>query len=95
MLMLLCFGLSWPISVYKTLKAKNADGKSCTFGLVIIFGYLCGIAGEVYQIWTKTVTEPILFGITFGVYILNLCIVIFDTLITAYYKHWNKRKTTK
>lgn len=85
--MLTCFGLSWPISVYKTLKARNADGKSCTFSLIIISGYVFGIIGKIMQMPNNT----FLFWLTFAVYILNLVVVIFDTIITAYYKHWRRR----
>lgn len=86
MLMLICFGISWPLSVYKTLKAKSANGKSVTFGFIIIFGYVCGITGKIVQWATGAVTEPVLFWITFAVYILNIIIVIIDTIITFYYK---------
>lgn len=90
MLMLLCFGFSWPISVYKTLKAKNADGKSVTFGIVIICGYIFGIIGKLLQLFdyigTTAGGNPVLFWITFAVYILNLLVVTFDTCVTAHYK---------
>ena len=84
--MLTCFGISWPISVYKTLKAKSANGKSCTFSLVIISGYIFGIIGKLMQLPNTT----FLFWLTFAVYILNLVVVTFDTFVTAYYKYWKK-----
>ena len=34
-LMLVCFGLSWPISVVKSYKACTAQGKSLMFELAI------------------------------------------------------------
>lgn len=45
-IMLICFGLSWPISVYKSLKSKTTKGKSLVFTLAIIVGYLAGITGK-------------------------------------------------
>lgn len=42
-LMLLCFGLSWPISIAKTLRTKRVEGKSPLFMAVILLGYLSGI----------------------------------------------------
>lgn len=82
-LMLICFGISWPISVYKTLKAKSANGKSCTFSLIIIAGYVFGIIGKLMQLPNNT----FLFWLTFAAYIVNLLVVILDTSITYYYKY--------
>lgn len=47
--MLLCFGLSWPISVVKNMKAKTAKSTSLPFILLIIFGYVAGIAAKFYS----------------------------------------------
>ena len=44
-LMLLCFGLSWPFNITKSWKSRTAKGKSLLFELIIVVGYLCGIAG--------------------------------------------------
>ena len=38
-LMILCFGFSWPISIFKTLKVKTAAGKSPVFISLIIIRY--------------------------------------------------------
>ena len=45
-LMLLCFGASWPFNISKSLKSRTAKGKSVGFELCIIVGYLCGLAGK-------------------------------------------------
>jgi uncharacterized membrane protein YeiB len=42
--MLLCFGASWPFSVYKTWKTKQVAGKSRIFLWLVCIGYLSGIA---------------------------------------------------
>ena len=44
-IMLVCFGLSWPFNITKSLRARTAKGKSVMFEIVIIIGYLCGLAG--------------------------------------------------
>ena len=36
--MLLCFGMSWPISVYKSFRSKSTKGKSVVFIVAIILG---------------------------------------------------------
>lgn len=71
-IMLVCFGLSWPISVYKSLKTKSTKGKSVVFLFAIIIGYISGITG-------KIVTNSI--GFSFPFYILNLIVVSTDTVI--------------
>ena len=45
-IMLVCFGLSWPFNITKSLRARTAKGKSVMFEIVIIIGYLCGLAGK-------------------------------------------------
>ena len=46
-IMLACFGLSWPISVYKSIKSKSTQGKSIVFVIAIIIGYTSGIIGKI------------------------------------------------
>ncbi len=46
-IMLICFGISWPVSVYKSWTAKSTKGKSLVFMLAIIIGYLAGISGKI------------------------------------------------
>lgn len=46
-IMLACFGLSWPISVYKSIKSKSTQGKSIVFIITIIIGYISGIIGKI------------------------------------------------
>ena len=45
-LMVVCFGCSWPMNVMKSYRARTAKGKSLPFLLLIITGYLFGIAGK-------------------------------------------------
>lgn len=45
--MLICFGISWPVSVYKSWTSKSTKGKSLVFILAIIVGYVAGIAGKI------------------------------------------------
>lgn len=44
--MLICFGFSWPLNVIKSYKARTAKGKSLPFLLLIISGYVAGIASK-------------------------------------------------
>lgn len=42
--MLICFGMSWPVSIAKTLRTKVVAGKSPLFMVIVCVGYACGIA---------------------------------------------------
>ena len=44
--MLFCFGFSWPFAIAKTFRAKRVDGKSPLFEIIVIVGYLFGIASH-------------------------------------------------
>ena len=37
-MMLICFGISWPMNAYKANKARTAAGSSLAFILLILFG---------------------------------------------------------
>lgn len=45
-LMLICFGAAWPFSIYRSLRSRSTNGKSLLFMLVLILGYLAGIANK-------------------------------------------------
>jgi len=65
-IMLICFGISWPISLYKNVKAQTAAGTSVVFMLMIIVGYLAGITAKL-----MTGASPLVLA----VYLLNLAMV--------------------
>ena len=71
-LMVICFGLSWPISVYKSYKARTAAGKSLVFLSAIWLGYIFGIAGKII---THNVNYVLI------VYIFNLLVVTCDLIL--------------
>lgn len=64
--MLLCFGLSWPISLIKNIKAKSAKNMSLWFTMLIIAGYIAGIT-------SKIISQRINYVLI--VYLFNLAIV--------------------
>jgi hypothetical protein len=45
-IMILCFGASWPFNVYKSYRARTAKGKSLLFLILIEAGYIAGIASK-------------------------------------------------
>lgn len=66
-IMLLCFGLSWPINLVKNFKAKTAKTMSIQFILLIIFGYLAGITAKIAS---NNINYVLI------VYLLNLVVVL-------------------
>lgn len=44
--MLVCFGLSWPINLVKNYRAGTAKSTSLPFYLLITVGYVAGIAAK-------------------------------------------------
>ncbi len=75
--MIILFGISWPISVYKSLKAKTAKGKSILFLSFILVGYFVGILGKII---TSNINWVFIFycvnftfvSIDFIIYFINL-----------------------
>ena len=65
-IMLICFGLSWPMSVVKNIKARTAKSMSLPFILLIITGYIAGITAKIIS---KNFTYVL------AIYILNLIFV--------------------
>jgi multisubunit Na+/H+ antiporter MnhE subunit len=77
MLMLICFGVSWPINIAKAWKARSTKGISVLFYSLILLGYLVGIAAKLALIaayapapWYETVRWYVMFF-----YVLNTSMV--------------------
>lgn len=45
-IMVVSFGMSWPMNVIKSYKTRTTKGKSLGFLILIFFGYICGIASK-------------------------------------------------
>ena len=70
--MLVCFGISWPLNVIKAWRARTAKGMSLPFILMIMAGYVAGITAKVISGQTNYVLAA---------YILNLAIVSLNMVI--------------
>ena len=71
-IMLACFGLSWPISVYKSIKSRSTQGKSIVFIIAIIIGYVSGIIGKIVN---NQLTYVLI------IYCFNLIVVSVDLVL--------------
>jgi len=83
-IMLICFGLSWPLNVIKAYRARTARGTSLPFILLIITGYIAGITA-------KLVTGQINYVLI--VYLLNLAIVSVNVLVYFRNVSLDRKKT--
>lgn len=82
--MLVCFGFSWPLNVIKAYKAKTARGTSLPFILLIITGYIAGIAAKIIIGQINYVLIA---------YIVNLAIVSLNILI--YFRNYSIDKKSQ
>lgn len=74
-LMVVCFGCSWPMNVRKSYLARTTKGKSLGFLIMICIGYVCGIA-------SKIIGGSFKWYVMFF-YVLNLCMVLLDVAMYA------------
>ena len=79
--MLICFGASWPLDIYKSLKSRSTAGKSVMFMFVLTVGYIFGIINKILYNH----------DIVLVLYIINLLLVSVD--IYLFYR--NKRLEAK
>jgi PQ loop repeat len=82
MLMLICFGAAWPFSVYKSYKSKSIKGKSISFLLIILFGYVFGIFNKVFNKYD---------WVTYF-YLLNTLLVFADIILYFRNRRLSKEK---
>lgn len=82
-LMLVSFGLSWPLNVVKSYKARTTEGKSLGFLILIFAGYICGIV-------SKLILPHFKWYVMFF-YVLNAVMVGLDILM--YYRNYKISKS--
>ncbi len=74
-IMIVSFGASWPLNVWKSYTSRTAKGKSLPFLLLIFFGYIAGII-------SKLVSPSFKWYVMFF-YVLNLIMVGADLVLYA------------
>ncbi len=74
-IMLISFGLAWPLNIYKSWRMRSAVGKNVWFLYVVAFGYAAGIINKVLY-------AP---DIVLYLYVINLIMVCTD--IVLYYRN--------
>ena len=75
--MLVCFGISWPLSILKQYQSKRSEGKSLLFAAIVFFGYIFGILHKSFYH----------FDLVILLYIMNIVFVMIDMGLTLYYRY--------
>ena len=70
-IMLICFGLAWPFSIYRSYKTKSVQGKSPIFLIVILIGYISGILNKLIYNYDNVIY----------LYIINTIMVTIDYML--------------
>lgn len=70
-IMMVCFGVAWPASIYKTFTSKRTNGKSILFLCLIVVGYIAGIIHKLFYNMDNVIY----------LYILNLLMVNTDIFL--------------
>ena len=70
-LMLIAFGVSWPVSIWRTLTAPSVAGKSLLFLGIIFAGYACGLTHKLLNSRDWVIS----------IYILNALMVATDFVV--------------
>lgn len=84
-IMIVCFGASWPLNVIKSYRTRTAKGKSLPFLLLILFGYVAGIA-------SKFANESYMAEIGQKWYVLFFYILNFVMVAADAYLYFRNRK---
>jgi hypothetical protein len=80
-IMLLCFGLAWPLSIYKSYKSRTTKGKSLFFLYVVMGGYIAGVLHKVFYHMDGVIVF----------YVLNFLLVLTD-IVLFYRNLWLEKK---
>lgn len=75
-IMLVCFGAAWPVSIYKSLKSRSVKGKSLFFLLIVLAGYGAGILHKIFFLYDGVII----------LYLVNFCMISVDVMLYFRYK---------
>lgn len=70
--MIICFGLSWPNNVLKSIRSRTAKGKSLSFLLLVELGYVAGIIGKIISHTWNLAT--VFYFINFAMVLADICL---------------------
>ncbi len=75
MIMLVCFGAAWPVSIIKSWNSRTNNGKSLFFLIIVLAGYVAGILHKIFYLYDMVIL----------LYFTNFTMITVDLLI--YYRN--------
>jgi len=70
-IMLICFGAAWPVSILKSWTARSNNGKSLFFLVIVLIGYVAGILHKIFYLSDAVII----------LYVVNFTMITIDILI--------------
>lgn len=83
-IMIISFGISWPMNLIRSYRSRSTKGKSILFNYFILFGYICGV---ISKILSHT------FNLAFYFYFPNIIMVTSDIIL--YYRNKKLEKAAE
>lgn len=74
-IMLICFGSAWPVSIIKSWRSRTNRGKSLSFMVIVLTGYIAGILHKIFYYYDAVII----------LYCINFLMIAIDLLI--YYRN--------
>lgn len=81
--MLVCFGISWPFNIAKSLRSRTAKGKSVIYEILVVVGYFFGLAA-------KIILGDVNYVMIF--YIVDILMVTTDIILTFRNRHLDRER---
>lgn len=81
--MLVCFGISWPFNIAKSLRSRTAKGKSVIYEILVVVGYFFGLAA-------KIILSDVNYVMIF--YIVDILMVTTDIILTFRNRHLDRER---
>lgn len=89
--MILCFGVSWPLSIVRSYRSRSTKGKSLLFMCFIALGYVAGIASKIlFKVYCDKD-----FTLAFWFYFPNIIMVSTDIALYFRNKRYEKLEANK
>ena len=80
-IMIVCFGISWPAGIVKTLRTRSVTGISELFLWFVFIGYVAGVLFKVFEAPLRGGVSPVIVR-----YILNTVMVGFEIVLYHRYR---------
>ncbi len=76
--MLICFGVSWPVDIVKTLRTRRTEGKSLAFMSLVLVGYILGLSAKLASAAHAGEMPEVISSL----YVFNAVTIVVDIAVT-------------